>query len=289
MRRVLASLGVYGFAALAQVYGMLIGRTPPTAGWALLLLLAAGMVTMVVLARTPAAQAVSEVAFTVGQTAFAVWCLALAYTINPDVRGMLLMIVGLALVHGAFELPARYCMALGWMSVLVLGAVMALMSHLRADVFDPVVETVHFLFCLVTLPTVAHLAAGMSRTRVRLVQQQVDLHAALDHIGTLTTLDELTGLPNRRHVQDLLTNSAALSAPAHRPLAVCLFNLDHFHRLNDTLGHAAADEALRRIGSLVQPLIGESDVLARWDGDEFLLLLPDTSLELAQERVACLR
>ncbi|MEY4564081.1 MAG: hypothetical protein RLZZ618_3358, partial [Pseudomonadota bacterium] len=40
---------------------------------------------------------------------------------------------------------------------------------------------------------------------------------------------------------------------------------------------------------LVQPLIGESDVLARWDGDEFLLLLPDTSLELAQERVACLR
>ncbi len=287
--RWLPSAAVYVFSLLVQAYGVYIGRADARGAAALALLVLLGLSVMYVLARSRLGHRIGELRFTAAQTMFAVVCLGLAYGLNAEVRGMLLMIVVLALVHGAFQLPARYCVRLGWVAVAWLGLVMALLARHSPELFDPVVEATHFVFCLVVLPSVASLAAGMSRTRLRLEQQKAELHAALDHIGVLATLDELTGLPNRRHAQELMSHCATLADPKRRPLSICLFDLDHFGRLNETLGQAAADDALRLIGSLAEPLLGESDVLARWGGDEFLLLLPDTPLELAAERVECLR
>jgi diguanylate cyclase (GGDEF)-like protein len=281
--------GVYGFSLMAQGYGVYIGRADPVLAAGLGVLVVLGMALMYALMRSSAGRRIDDVRFTLAQTAFAIVCLTLAYALNPEVRGMLLMIVVLALVHGAFQLPARDCVRLGWAAVALLGLTMASLARLSPDVFDPVVEGTHFMFCLLVLPTVARLAAGMSRTRLRLEQQEEDLHAALDHIGVLATLDELTGLPNRRHVQELLSHCVALADPKRRPLSVCLFNIDHFKRINETLGHGAGDEVLRMIGLLADPLLGESDVLARWDGEEFLLVLPDTPADLAFERAECLR
>lgn len=108
---------------------------------------------------------------------------------------------------------------------------------------------------------------------------------AAPFLGNLRTLararrqaatDGLTGLPNRRAVEETL---AHLLAQAHRsitPLSVVILDLDHFKRINDTLGHAAGDAALASVGRLLRRAPRASDVAGRWGGEEFVLLLPDT-------------
>ncbi|MGN8261521.1 diguanylate cyclase [Pseudomonas sp. SMSB3] len=95
------------------------------------------------------------------------------------------------------------------------------------------------------------------------------------HLSTeaLATLDTLTGLPNRRSF-DLLAAQALLAAQRdNAPLVALLIDLDHFKVLNDTHGHLAGDEVLRQFANVLQGSLRQSDVLCRWGGEEFVVLL----------------
>jgi len=87
--------------------------------------------------------------------------------------------------------------------------------------------------------------------------------------------DALTGLLTRRAFDGALEREVLRSARDRRPLAVLLIDIDHFKRLNDTEGHQAGDEALRRLGELLRAEIRRTDVVARYGGEEFCVLLPD--------------
>ncbi|HKW82607.1 MAG TPA: GGDEF domain-containing protein, partial [Burkholderiaceae bacterium] len=112
---------------------------------------------------------------------------------------------------------------------------------------------------------------------------------ALERIRVLATRDELTGLPNRRHAQDLLTIEGSRARRERTPLSLCLLDIDHFKRINDTLGHAAGDQVLRLVALHAAPALRETDVLTRWGGEEFLLLLANTALADAAAVVERLR
>lgn len=103
------------------------------------------------------------------------------------------------------------------------------------------------------------------------------LHAMLrrhqDSIEALATLDSLTGLPNRRSF-DLLAGQALQQAQRdNAPLVALLIDLDHFKVLNDTHGHLAGDEVLRQFANVLQGSLRQSDILCRWGGEEFIVLL----------------
>lgn len=108
----------------------------------------------------------------------------------------------------------------------------------------------------------------------------------------LALRDPMTQLFNRRHVQ--ATGEALVAQLLHRPqggpFSVVLLDVDHFKSVNDSWGHEIGDQALRRVADLVSSTARTSDVVARWGGEEFLLLLADTdegqALQLA-ERVRC--
>ena len=228
--------------------------------------------------RTSFSQRFADPALTVAQMVFAIIALACAYLINPPVRGMLLMIVALVLVYGAFALTPANCRRLGAFSVVSLGLAMATGALLAPQRFPPSIELMHFLFSLVVLTSISTLAGQLSSLRFDLRAQKTELREALERIRLLATRDELTGLPNRRHALDLLTLEGSRASREQTPLSLCLIDIQNFKRVNDTLGHPAGDQVLRLVARHATLALRETDVLTRWGGEEFLLLLSNTSL-----------
>lgn len=118
------------------------------------------------------------------------------------------------------------------------------------------------------------------------------LYAYLRHrrqLMRLATEDNLTGIPNRGRTIELAT-AALESAVAHaRALTVAIIDLDHFKAINDRCGHAAGDHVLREFARVGRGALRATDVLGRWGGEEFLLILPETTLDAALATVERLR
>jgi diguanylate cyclase len=100
--------------------------------------------------------------------------------------------------------------------------------------------------------------------------------------------DELTGLANRRALLEA-AGRVLTTASARHPAALLLLDLDGFKEVNDSLGHTAGDQLLQQIGPRLMPALRPGEVLARLGGDEFAVLLPEASLDEAQERAERLR
>ena len=103
-----------------------------------------------------------------------------------------------------------------------------------------------------------------------------ELQAANERLKRLASVDPLTGLLNRRGLEDAVATEVARARRTGGPLSAVLLDLDDFKRVNDTLGHAAGDVVLREVAGRLQSSLRPTDLLARVGGDEFLALLPDT-------------
>ena len=290
LSRFLLSVPVYTFSLIVQLQISNWADFVPSR-WVrvYVVVLAVTVVGFYVAMRSGFSRCFRDPALTVPQMVFSTLALAGAYLINPHLRGMLLMIVALVLIFGAFTLTQPNCHRLGWFSVFAMGTSMGVGTLLAPDLFPRAVEGLHFVFSVVVLPTIAALAGQLSRLRRTLYTQKAELKEALERIRLLATRDELTGLPNRRQAQDLLDLEASRAQRERAPLCVCLIDLDHFKRVNDTLGHAAGDQVLRVVAQHAPAMLRETDVLTRWGGEEFLLLLPDTQPADAERVVERLR
>jgi diguanylate cyclase (GGDEF)-like protein len=105
------------------------------------------------------------------------------------------------------------------------------------------------------------------------VQRLSSQYALLEKVAFL---DALTGLPNRRHMYDAVQQQLELSARYGTPFCIALFDIDHFKRVNDHFGHLKGDEVLGQVANVLRNELRTSDLLGRWGGEEFLVLLPQT-------------
>lgn len=103
------------------------------------------------------------------------------------------------------------------------------------------------------------------------------------------TRDPLTGLFNRRYLEDSLERELHRAQRKQSPLSLVMLDLDHFKRYNDTFGHEAGDLLLRELGKLLQAGLRQSDIACRYGGEEFLLVFPDCSLADTGKRVEEIR
>lgn len=101
--------------------------------------------------------------------------------------------------------------------------------------------------------------------------------------------DSLTGLFNRRYLEESLPRELHRAQRENIPLCVVMLDLDHFKQFNDRLGHAAGDALLRAVGQVLREKLRQSDISCRYGGEEFALVLPDSSPEAAQQRVEEIR
>jgi diguanylate cyclase (GGDEF)-like protein len=103
------------------------------------------------------------------------------------------------------------------------------------------------------------------------------------------TRDPLTGLYNRRYLEESLVRELHRTVRDNLPLSVAMLDLDYLKRFNDTFGHEAGDRVLRELGRLFRDKLRKSDVSCRFGGEEFVLVLPGSTLADARERVEQIR
>ena len=101
--------------------------------------------------------------------------------------------------------------------------------------------------------------------------------------------DTLTGLYNLRHILDEGERIFKQAKKSRLPIAILIFDIDHFKLVNDTFGHSAGDAVLRALGDIFRQSVRETDLVARYGGEEFVAILPNTSLSSALEIAERLR
>jgi diguanylate cyclase (GGDEF)-like protein len=100
--------------------------------------------------------------------------------------------------------------------------------------------------------------------------------------------DGLTGLYNRRYLEASLKREEVRAKRARNTISIVQFDLDHFKKLNDTFGHAAGDEVLRRVGEVLRGETRADDIACRYGGEEFTIIMPGASLDHAVARARTL-
>ncbi len=165
-------------------------------------------------------------------------------------------------------------------------------AAIKAGANDYVVKSRELLASLPLVLEKNLAAARMQEENRRLQQALNDSHEALRirndelqeavlRLEQMALTDDLTGLANRRRLQGLLGQMFAQALRYGHDLSCVMVDLDGFKQVNDTLGHQRGDEVLTLAGSIIREQARSSDVAARFGGDEFLALLPQTSCETA--------
>ena len=121
----------------------------------------------------------------------------------------------------------------------------------------------------------------LRRIKDALESANVELQQALEREKLLACTDGLTGLYNRRHFFELAEHEFHAALRHQRPLAFLMFDMDGFKQVNDTLGHTAGDQLLDMVAQTAVQQVRASDIVARYGGDEFILMLPQTTARQA--------
>jgi diguanylate cyclase (GGDEF)-like protein len=136
---------------------------------------------------------------------------------------------------------------------------------------------------------VAEQTDELRRTVEDLRHAQGELETANERLSRLSLQDALTGIANRRCLQEALEREWSRAWRQRLPIGFCLLDLDHFKRLNDTRGHSEGDHCLQKVARYLAAAVRPEDLVARYGGEEFAVLLPATDLDGALAQADRLR
>jgi diguanylate cyclase (GGDEF)-like protein len=210
------------------------------------------------------------------QTIVAQTLIAGGYAICGPFHAAALLMFALVMVFGMFSMREG---AVRMSCVFTLGILALVIAwRVRTDPKDyPLsIEMIYFVLLGTALPAISGLSSHLMKMRTRLKRQKAALEDALERIHEMATRDELTGLPNRRFMMAQLQEHALRRSRGGLPFYIGMVDLDHFKSVNDTYGHAVGDDVLRAFGYQARTVLRTTDLIGRWGGEEFLLVLPET-------------
>lgn len=161
-------------------------------------------------------------------------------------------------------------------SLAHLGLTLALMARTAPELFG--VQRGWILPSLYAAMAILLAVSAESRRRKAWVTE-VRLEEANEALRDASFLDPLTGLYNRRYLAEVLASAGALARRGGGGLSLVLLDIDHFKAVNDGFGHAAGDAVLVHVARTIETCLRDSDIAARFGGEEFLLLLPHTGVD----------
>jgi diguanylate cyclase (GGDEF)-like protein len=130
------------------------------------------------------------------------------------------------------------------------------------------------------------VTAELQRTKRILTVKETELKAVIAQADEVSHTDALTFLPNRRQIIGNLQREVIFSNRYGTPLSISLVDIDHFKTINDTYGHSVGDEVLRSLAGEFRNRIRHPDTIGRYGGEEFLIVLPHSTVRAASEQAA---
>jgi len=223
----------------------------------------------------------SDPSLTTEQVGAAILFLAYLMVHAGPARTMLLVFYLVAMLFGVLRLNGKRLMLLAMLALGAHGTALLLVLA-RDPAAQPRAVFAEFAVLAVVLPWFAAMGGYVNRLRLRLSDSNRDLTRAVERIEQLAIRDELTGAYNRRFLMECLARERSRAERLRASFSICLLDVDHFKSINDGFGHPAGDAVLIELPALAAAGLRGADVFGRFGGEEFLVILPDTSLAGAQ-------
>nr|WP_121456113.1 GGDEF domain-containing protein [Acidovorax sp. 106] len=277
-----------GLAALLMVCCLLVMNAVAAAGlanaahvrvWTVCSVI--GLIVVYAAIRSGWSRRFKDPSLTLAQILYSIACCAVAFVIAGPARGVTLPILAIILMFGIFGLTTRQMLGILLYGLVVFGVASGAVALRDEPGYPPVVAAAYVGMVVVVLLSSTFLTTRVQSTREHLRRQKSELARALEQIRELATHDDLTGLLNRRAMFERMQLEQRRSLRTGHPLLVAQLDIDHFKVVNDTHGHANGDLVLRAFADMVRHSVRDTDLLARWGGEEFVLMLCDTPTEEA--------
>ena len=282
-----------GVAAVHYFVAIGIATVPSVRAWTIVSM--AGLFGAYLLIRSGWSRRFADPSLAAPQMIFAITMAAWAYALLGPARGAVFPIVMVIFMFGLFAAKPRQMAWVSLFAVLVFGLAMAVMAWRLPRVYPPLVEVGHFIMVATMLPAASLLAARISLMRHRMRAQRVELKQALARIEELATCDVLTGLLNRRHLEEVLERERQRSVRSGQAFCIAVVDIDGLRAVNQRHGIAVGDQVMRAFAQEAQAALRVVDRLGRWMGGTFVVLLCDTrgplgrqGMERLRERVAAM-
>jgi diguanylate cyclase len=268
---------VIWFALPAQY----IGRTQ---GWLVVAFELGSVVVFYGLIRSGLSLRWRDPSLVLAQMLSALTVVACGYVMAPSLRASLLHLMCVILVFGMVTLRTAASRTAGIYAVLLLVVVGLSIWWLNPAV--AALEAIKLGLAAFVLARLSMLSQRYSRVRRDVAVEQKQLSRAVAQVQELVIRDPLTGLFNRKHLHDVLAREHGRFSRTGQSYCVALLDLDHFKKINDLHGHQVGDDVLCGLARQAQACLRQTDVIARWGGEEFLVVMPD--IEHAQAGLAAL-
>ncbi|MDO9235013.1 MAG: diguanylate cyclase [Aquabacterium sp.] len=234
------------------------------------------------LLRSGLSQRLKDPTMTAAQMSTAMSFLAWGYLLGGPGRSIALMLAFVILIFGIFNATSVILIKSCVFAAVIFGAAILKVANEPGTTAAQVdLQLVNFIVLLIVLVSVCMLVTQLNTLRDKSKTRKSELTHALARIGELATRDELTGLFNRRHMLEQLNTESQRSNRSNRVFCIGVIDVDHFKSVNDLHGHGVGDQVLTGITTAITAGLRETDVIARWGGEEFLVMFTDTDSETA--------
>ncbi len=202
---------------------------------------------------------------------------SLGSDVGSDV--MLLCYIVASVIVSSFLLSTRVTFILAVSQLVALLLVSFVSPGLSVSTWTSLLGFIGFISLLSIISNLIN-----RRDLDQIDRQTHQLHESETLLREQSVRDLLTGLFNRRYMEETLDRELSRAARKQLPLGIIMLDIDHFKQYNDTYGHAGGDELLRLVGIFLKEHNRLADVACRYGGEEFILIMPEASLEVTRER-----
>ncbi len=282
-RNLLVLAGALGYAyTCAQLAGTPEVPGPPPALYVLLALWALGLATLLLMDHPLSRFGAGSLTFVKASWANA-GVLASPLFVPDSLRLLLLVLPLFGILYAALHLSRRQ---VGLVTLITWGAYLLVHDLLFRGTNRIFGADLPLTLGFTAVLGMMFFMAGEVTALRKAYQRRNDrLNAALQKLSDLAMRDDLTGLYNRRYIMEVLNRQKALADRGHVGFTLCYCDLDHFKRINDRFGHHQGDRVLQAFARNAEQVVRTVDFVARFGGEEFLLVLVDADAAAA-ERVA---
>ena len=274
-----ATAVLYLFCAGLVFAEIAAGTTPARLGWPVIWYPVAGLAVFYFMIRNASRFGIPNWHLAFLQAIFAVVYDLLLYSALKNTHAAILIGMPVIFVFCAFALRPRQTIALALVAITGLAIACGLMVAVGDADYKS--ELINFALTTIGIVAVTVVTGDLSKLRSRLKAQTQELEHALAKIEAVARTDDLTMLANRRRMTELL-DLEERDDGAEQTVCVALMDLDNFKSVNDQLGHAGGDAVLKAFADACRQVVRDEDTLARWGGEEFLLLMPGVGMQEAK-------